>query len=127
NGPDSFDVIVDDGNGGTDIVTVPITVTPVNDPPRAVVDTNRVDEDTPATGNVLINDSDPDGDRLRVTSFEVDGNTYNPGSSADIPDIGTITIGSDGRYTFTPEPNWNGTVPTVTYTINDGNGGTDSS
>ncbi|MBS0426685.1 MAG: VCBS domain-containing protein, partial [Proteobacteria bacterium] len=32
----------------------------------------------------------------------------------------------DGRYTFTPAADWNGTVPTVTYTVSDGQGGTDT-
>uniref|UniRef100_UPI0018E4C608 putative Ig domain-containing protein n=1 Tax=Tsuneonella flava TaxID=2055955 RepID=UPI0018E4C608 len=36
------------------------------------------------------------------------------------------TIGSTGAYTFTPDANWNGTVPTITYTVSDGEGGSDT-
>ena len=31
-----------------------------------------------------------------------------------------ITLNADGSYTFSPEPNWNGSVPQVTYTTNTG-------
>jgi hypothetical protein len=31
---------------------------------------------------------------------------------------GTLTLGANGDYTFTPNANWNGTVPQVSYTTN---------
>ena len=31
-------------------------------------------------------------------------------------------IGANGAYTFTPDANYNGTVPTVSYTVTDGSG-----
>ena len=45
-----------------------------------------------ATGNVLTNDIDPDGDLMTVTS-----NTIND------PGIGVMTFNSDGSYTFVPD------------------------
>ncbi|MBU3600754.1 cadherin-like domain-containing protein, partial [Polynucleobacter sp. 30F-ANTBAC] len=39
-----------------------------------------------------------------------------------IAGVGTLTIASDGAYTFTPVANYNGTVPTVTYSLTDDNG-----
>ncbi|MFH5770660.1 Ig-like domain-containing protein, partial [Streptococcus agalactiae] len=39
---------------------------------------------------------------------------------------GTLTLRSDGTYTFTPAADWNGTVPTVSYTVSDGEGGSDT-
>ena len=100
---------------------------PANLPPVATDDEARMGEDSgPVTGKLLANDSDPDGDRLNVTQFTVDGKTYAAGDMATIEGIGTITIGSDGSYTFTPEPNWSGSVPVVTYTVSDGKGGTDT-
>jgi hypothetical protein len=36
-------------------------------------------------------------------------------------------VAANGAYTFTPNANWNGTVPTITYSVSDGNGGTASS
>ena len=57
-----------------------------------------------------------------VASFQVsgDGTTYTAGQTATITGKGTLTIASDGSYTFTPEANWNGSVPQVTYTVNTG-------
>ena len=34
--------------------------------------------------------------------------------------MGTLTIGSDGSYTFTPAADYNGPVPVATYTVSDG-------
>lgn len=96
-------------------------------PPLAVDDAARGSEDGgPVTGNLLANDSDPDGDALSVTQFTVDGKTYNAGDTAILEGIGTITISGDGSYTLTLAPNWHGSVPTVTYTVSDGKGGTDT-
>ncbi|TBU74781.1 hypothetical protein DNJ99_23640 [Pseudomonas daroniae] len=109
-----------------------------NPPPLANDDNVETLEDTPVSGNVLTGassdnpagsaDSDPDGDPLTVTTFVVAGDptVYDAGSTATIPGVGTLELNPDGAYTFTPEANWNGTVPTVTYTISDGEGGTDT-
>ena len=45
---------------------------------------------------------------------------YAAGDTAVIPGVGTLTIGSDGSYTFTPDLNYNGPVPVATYTVSDG-------
>ena len=121
---------ISDGNGGTDSANLSFAdVAPVNDPPVAVDDGPvAVTEDTPATGSVLPNDSDVDGDLLTVTQFTVAGDptVYTAGQTATIAGVGTLVINADGSYTFTPVANYNGPVPTATYTISDGNGGTDS-
>ncbi|QSX40552.1 retention module-containing protein [Shewanella cyperi] len=98
--------------------TLTIVVTPVDDATNAVNDFNTVAEDTVASGNVLDNDSDIDND-LSVTSFEVDGNSYAAGSSVEL-DGGTLVLNADGSYSFTPNADWNGNVPVVTYTTNTG-------
>ncbi|WP_342247433.1 tandem-95 repeat protein, partial [Pseudomonas sp. OTU5201] len=84
-------------------------------------DTNTVAEDTPATGNVLGNDSDVDN-TLTVASFSVAGVTgsFTAGSSAVITGVGVLTVATNGNYTFTPVQNWNGEVPEVTYVTNTG-------
>jgi len=46
NGPDSFDVTVNDGHGGTATATVSITVTAVNDAPTAADRIVSTNEDT---------------------------------------------------------------------------------
>ena len=120
-------VTADDGQGGNTPVTLTITVT--NPAPFAVTDSASVMEDTPVSGNVLGNDTDPDGDPLFVTGFTVAGvaGSFDPGDTATIPGVGTITIDSLGTYTFSPALNYNGPIPQVTYLITDGNGGTDQS
>ncbi len=111
-GPDSFTYTIDDGNGGTDTATVNITVDPVNDGPDAVDDNISVDEDDSVTFDPTANDSDPEGDPLEITSFTQ-------------PSNGTVTENPDGTLTYTPDPNYNG-PDSFTYTIDDGNGGTDT-
>ncbi|MDC5861535.1 Ig-like domain-containing protein, partial [Vibrio europaeus] len=86
NGPDSFTVIVDDGNGGTDTLVVNIDVTPVNDAPVAEPEERALLEDQVITGSMTATDVDlPDGESLVfTTTSEVEGLTLNP----------------DGSYTF---------------------------
>ncbi len=114
---------VSDGNGGTDTGLLNITVIDTNTPPTATNDVVAATEDTPRTGNVLTNDSDPNGDAISVVSFVVGSTTYPAGSTATIPNVGTIAIAANGAFTFTPFANYNGTVPAVNYTITDGLGG----
>jgi hypothetical protein len=108
---------ISDGHGGTANANLAITVTPVNDNPIAVNDDNKVTpEDTPVTINVLTNDSDPDGDNavLRVTQFTITGITGTFTSTAVIPSKGTLTFLTTGEFTFTPDLNYNGVLPTIT-------------
>ena len=108
NGTDSFVVTVSDGKGGTSTVTVPVTVTPVNNAPQGTTDPVTVNEDTPVTGKVT--GTDVDGDPLTYTE-------QTP------PSKGTVMIDPNtGDYTYTPNPNSNG-EDTFTVTITDGNGG----
>ncbi len=128
---DSFTYTVSDGNGGFDTATVTITITGVNDEPVAKDDTGTTPEDTPllvsADEGLLANDNDPDGDELAVTEFSIDGvaGVFVAGDTATIPGVGTLTINEDGSYEFVPEENFNGEVPSVSYIVSDGNGGTD--
>jgi hypothetical protein len=84
-----------------------------NGPPVAVDDTGTTVNGFPTTINVLANDSDPDGDTLTVTSV-----TDPPG--------GTAVNNGDGTVTYTPDCPLVTGVDTFSYTIDDGNGGTDT-
>ncbi|QPN63586.1 tandem-95 repeat protein [Synechococcus sp. CBW1004] len=123
--------IVSDGVGATDSSTLTITVDPVDDVFSDDDESVTTSEDTPISGNVLDNGTpNPTGDGpLAVTSFTVDGDatSYSAGQSATIAGVGTLTIASDGAYTFSPAANYNGTVPLITYIVSDGVGATDSS
>ncbi|MFC4778866.1 tandem-95 repeat protein [Paenibacillus sp. GCM10023252] len=110
-GSDSFSVLVSDGNGGEDIATVAVTVTPVNDPPVAGDVADTTPEDTPSMGQIIA--VDPDFDILTYTVTTQAAN-------------GTAVVQPDGSYMYTPAPNFNG-VDSFIVTISDGNGGTDTS
>ena len=60
-----------------------------------------------------------------MTGFTVDGTSYSAGDTASLTE-GDLTINTDGSYTFTPAADYNGPVPVATYTVSDGNGGTDT-
>ena len=74
----------------------------------------------PVTKDILENDSDPENDPLTVKDFTVGGTTYQPGQTATIPNVGTITITEGGDLTFTPVDGYVGEVPPVEYTVTDG-------
>ncbi|WP_322619539.1 retention module-containing protein, partial [Shewanella sp. YLB-07] len=88
----------------------------IDEPSTLESDSNTIAEDTVATGNVLNNDTDIDND-LSVTSFEVEGSRYSAGTTV-ILDDGSLVLNTDGSYIFTPNENWNGTVPVIIYTVN---------
>jgi VCBS repeat-containing protein len=109
NGPDSFTYTATDGSLTSNVATVAIAVTAVNDAPLAAADSYVTDEDTPLAlpmPGVLANDSDVDADAL--TAVIVTGPTY-----------GTLTLNADGAFTYTPTPNYSGPVG-FTYTATDG-------
>ncbi|WP_370401600.1 tandem-95 repeat protein [Sulfitobacter sp. JB4-11] len=82
-----------------------------NSAPDAVDDCAVTDEDTAVIIPVLDNDTDPNGDVLTVTE-------------ATSPD-GTVEITPEGALIFTPAENFNGNT-SITYSVDDGNGGTDT-
>jgi hypothetical protein len=71
-GSDSFTYTVGDNDGATsNVATVTVTVAAVQDPPVAVNDSTTTDEDTPVDIDVLANDTDPDGDTLTVSDYDM--------------------------------------------------------
>ena len=105
---------ISDGNGGTDTATVTITIDAVNDAPVAVDDAATMAEDDAQTSiDVLVNDSDVDGDTLTITA--VSNVQY---GTAQIAPGGTAVL-------FTPAADYHGDA-FFTYTVSDGGGGTDS-
>lgn len=121
---DSFVVQVTDGTA-TASTTASFAITGANDATVLAVDSAEGLEDTTlsvaAAAGVLANDSDLD-DTLTVTSFTVAGDStvYSAGQSATITGQGSLTLNSDGSYSFVPEENWSGSVPQVTYTVSTG-------
>lgn len=82
---------------------------------------------------LLDNDSDPDGDPLVVSGLSVNGTEFTVGQQFTHPVSGAlITVNEQGQVTYDPNGQFENLdagdeVPdTFTYTISDGNGGTDS-
>jgi VCBS repeat-containing protein len=103
--------------GHSDTATVTVTLTGVNDAPVAVEDKPVISEDAGSTVvDVLANDTDVDGDALKVTAV------------TGAPTLGAIAV-ADGVVTYTPnaEAQKLGAGKTATdsftYTVSDGNGG----
>jgi lysophospholipase L1-like esterase len=115
-GTETFNYTLGDGQGGTDIAAVTVTVTPVNDAPVTQDDDFAVAEDSTTTLAVLADnghgpDSDIEGDTLAIT---VVGSTSQGGSVA--------IDGTQTGIVYSPSPNFSG-METFSYTISDGNGG----
>ena len=106
----TFTYTVSDGNGGSAIGTVSVTV--ANRLPVAVADTASTVGTTAVVINALANDSDPDGDVLTITAVTQ-------------PASGTVTITGTGKtVTYRPVAGASSVAPqTFTYTVSDGRGG----
>jgi VCBS repeat-containing protein len=104
--------VCDDGAPqACDTATVSVTVVPVNDAPLANDDDGETDEDAPVVIDVLSNDNDAEDDPLSV-------------EEVGAPAHGQVS--TDGiTVTYTPDLNFNGS-DTFTYTVGDGNGGSDT-
>ncbi|SFD68710.1 Ig-like domain-containing protein [Roseivivax sediminis] len=103
--------VFDGTTGAAERVQVVLGVTSVNDAPVAGDDIARTNEDTSVVIDVLDDDTDVEGDTLSVTGASGASN-------------GWLSVGTDNRVTYSPDANFNGT-DTFTYTVSDGNGGTD--
>ena len=108
-GPDQFRYVVcDDGSPvACDTATVYLTVLPAQDPPIAKDDINITLVNTPVTGQVLVNDKDPDGDNLVVNVMPLVN-----------PQNGMVTIDANGQYSYTPNTDFSG-EDTFTYIVCD--------
>ncbi|MFC6100210.1 Ig-like domain-containing protein [Olivibacter domesticus] len=84
-----------DGTNNSNLATKTVAVVAVNTQPSAVDDEVEVQEDMPATGNVLTNDSDPESNALTA-------------SLVTAPVNGTVVLNADGSFTYTPNANYNG-------------------
>ena len=102
-GLDQFTYELCDNGGDCATTTVTITVNSVNDVPVANDDSPNLNEDDSFSGNVLTNDSYPDGELPQYVSG---------------PASGTLSWTGDGTYTYTPNPDFNG-ADSFTYQICD--------
>ena len=114
-GTDTFVYQICDDKGATDTATVTVTVRPpvppktdTNSPPQANDDNATTAHNKPVDIDILLNDSDPDGN-LDPTCVKV---TKQPGH-------GTVHVNAtNGRATYTPQADFSGT-DTFQYTVCD--------
>ncbi|WP_162903006.1 Ig-like domain-containing protein [Taibaiella koreensis] len=86
---------------------------------------------TTSTANLL---NGATGSGLSITGYTINGmpGTYDTGTVVTIlypaatDTVGTINIHNNGNYQFIPKPNYNDTVPLITYTVKDVNNLTDT-
>jgi VCBS repeat-containing protein len=109
-GSDSFTYRASDGNLNSNLATVTITVTAVNDPPTVVNDAYTVAAGTllnvAAASGVLANDSDVEGSPLTVALVSA-------------PAHGTLMLNATGSFMYMSLGSFEGT-DTFTYKVNDG-------
>jgi hypothetical protein len=108
-GTDSFSYSISDGFDNAQ-GQVTVTVLDINDAPVANDDTASVATNSSVVINVLANDTDADGDTLRITGVSS-------------PNKGSVSY-TDTEITFTSESKRGGA--SFTYSITDGNGGSAS-
>ena len=159
NGTDILSLQVSDlgntGSGGAmvDTMEIPITVTPVNDAPVAVDDTNASDAlveqgfgvagDDTAQGNVLSNDTDIDATDV-LSVIAVDSGTGEAGSNMAVdPGFTQVVLGRYGALHISADGTWQYALnnadadtealadgekayETFTYTVSDGHSGQDT-
>ena len=114
-GPDGFTWKANDGQADSNVATFSITVEDVvNTPPTAVDDEYTVAEASQTQFDVTSNDTDPEFDALSVTAAQ------NPSAQG-----GSVDCSSGSSCRYAPALGFTG-IDTFTYTIDDGNGHTDS-
>ena len=107
NGTDSFVVTAKDPDGLSVTQTVNVTITAVNDAPVADADnTSALTVAEDGSGKIVVAYTDPEGSPVTAT---IKTNVAH----------GTLVLGADGDYTYTPAANFNGT-DTLVYTVSDG-------
>ena len=117
NGFDTFKYTIADIDGTTSTGVVTITVNSVDDNPLAQDDSYTVDEDNTLTVEVengLLSNDDIGGDGGTLAVLLV-----------TVPDKGTLTLDSDGSFSYVPSADYNGN-DRFTYSIADSDGDTDT-
>ena len=110
---ETFTATVTDEWGATGTQTVVVTIQGTNDAPVARPGEIDTTKDSAVSGRLLASDID-DGDVL----------TFGTGPGA--PANGTVVVGADGSFTYTPNPGFQG-LDSFDFTVSDGQGGTSAS
>ncbi|MGV6818068.1 MAG: Ig-like domain-containing protein [Thiotrichales bacterium] len=110
-GFDGFGYRVSDGHGGYDTAWVNIEVTATNEAPVAESDHAETKASEPLILDVLANDSDPDGDALKIIDYTQ-------------ADHGQLTLNDDGSFLYEPDQGFSG-YDCFSYVVSDDEGAID--
>lgn len=110
-GDDSFEYVVIDSHGAQTTGSAIVENVFSNAQPKALNDSVTVAEGSIAAGNVLANDTDPDGDTLTVLE-----------NAFETANGGLVTVAANGDFTYTPATGYTGS-DSFTYAVEDGLGG----
>ncbi len=123
NGATSLTYTVQDNSGGTsNIATISVTVTPMNDAPVANGDNATTNEETAVSVNVTTNDTDIDG-TIAANTVDLDVTTPGIQNTINVDNVGAWSVNTTGDVIFTPVANFQGSATRV-YTVNDNGGAT---
>ena len=110
-GTDTFTYTIRDNDGATDTAIIRVVVLEAeNNPPVAVDDSYEVPRNRTTTLEVMVNDSDPDGDEIYIVQVVQ-------------PLNGSATLDAEGNILYRPRSGYFG-PDSFSYTITDGNGAT---
>ncbi|WP_165783997.1 tandem-95 repeat protein [Flavobacterium alvei] len=123
NGSSTINYTVNDNLGlVSNVTTLTVTITPVNDAPVAKNDVATTNEDISATINVVTNvpgmDTDIDG-TVDATKVDLDPATTGIQTTFTVTGQGTYTFNNAGLVTFVPVLNYNGIASPINYTVYD--------
>ncbi|WP_236632958.1 LamG-like jellyroll fold domain-containing protein [Endozoicomonas elysicola] len=107
NGYASFGFTISDGLLSSNAHTLTVDVTPVNDAPNAVDESDTVSHVAPISGNLLTNDSDIEGDNLTVST--INGQAIaSIGNTVITGERGEMTVAADGSWSYTLDSEYGG-------------------
>lgn len=110
NGTTTFTYSVKDISGAvSNVATVTVTVTSVNDAPKAVDDFYSTSSNTSLSANLRSNDSDVEGNTISATNTPITP-----------PSNGNVTINTNGTFIYTPNAAFTGTDSFVYQICDDG-------
>ena len=109
NGSDSFSFKANDGLLDSNVATVSLTVSPVNDAPVAASGSASGNEDTTISGTLSVADVDNTAAQLSYNLIGTNGGAIH----------GAVVLHADGTFSYTPALNFNGS-DSFTFKANDG-------